>query len=54
MKKFIKELKAAIESEIKRIKSNDLYPAYCLNVHVDGLEQAIKLIDEIYEEYKKK
>lgn len=37
MNKEVEKIKAEISKKIERIKTNEMYPAYCLNGQVSGL-----------------
>ena len=43
---FCKRVKSKIDAKIDRIKKNEMYPAYCLNGVVSGLEDALIIINE--------
>lgn len=49
MDEKIKDIKTEINKKIKQIKENEMYPAYCLNGQVSGLEQALEIIEEVIE-----
>ena len=48
----ISEIKKNIKAEIESIKADELYPSYCLNGHVAGLENALTIIEEIEPDVK--
>lgn len=51
-KNKIEKIKERINAQIESIKANELYPSYCLNGHVSGLENALTIIEDIEPDIK--